>query len=229
MSILGNYKKLGTDRQGIEIYTSRPDVFVADYIFLTTINSICRWVVTSNFTGYQSLDCGSLQLLTSELEVASQHVLAMGQEAVIADNRALYLKLVREGRKVTPAAWSKGAFAICDLSATTFRVPDMRDTFPRFYGATRASGTYQSDAMRNLVGDVGQAPNVGMMLDSATPTGVFKKGIRRTDRVGSTMVGTGGPELSFDASNALPAGATTDPVTGEFRPINTAFVPVLHK
>lgn len=97
-----------------------------------------------------------------------------------------------------------------------------------FYGAGSnplgtKTGTAVIDAMRNIVGE--QSLYVPQMGKSTGPfsnagananNGVTVAGAPIND---AAATGNGaGEKLFFDASLALPAGTTTDPVTGEFRP-----------
>ena len=233
MSVIGNPQAGSVSKASIEAWATMPGTYQSDFIFLAAGGSICQWVSTVNYTGYQSLNCGGLLLLTSEQEVPSNAILAMGQEVSKADNLALYSKLVREGRLVTSGAWTKGSLQIHDMTASTFRMPDLRDSFPRFYGTGRASGSYQTDAIRNIVGTAqirsGGSGVLGSVIQGTGALSVTVNGGASTVAAMQLTANAQADSILFSAANSLPAGRTTDPTNGENRPINTAFVPAILK
>lgn len=112
------------------------------------------------------------------------------------------------------------------------RPPDKNGVQPgnvgAFYGvganpAGAKPGTAVIDAMRNLTGRVdGTTTAVSQFLgDDVGASGVFSLDGRNTKNgIAEASGGAtyGAQALNFSAANGLPAGTTTDPVTGEFRP-----------
>lgn len=115
--------------------------------------------------------------------------------------------------------WSLG------VDGTWMRPPDKNGVQPgnvgAFYGvgsnpAGAKTGTAVIDAMRNISGKTGN-------LFGGTLASPESGALKRTQTTFPTIVG-GAPsthaafDVEFNATNALPAGTTTDPITGEFRP-----------
>lgn len=111
------------------------------------------------------------------------------------------------------------------------RPPDKNGVQPgnvgAFYGvgsnpAGALTGTAVIDAMRNIVSGFTSRSNFnGAPIESY---GAFSSSLN-TAAAGGNLVtivgggnGGGATDVSFNAANALPAGTTTDPITGEFRP-----------
>ena len=111
------------------------------------------------------------------------------------------------------------------------RPPDKNGVQPgnagAFYGAGSnpaggKTGTAVIDAMRNIVGRIAANPNSayqflgdGPFAESGAFTVEYRNTSGITDAAGHASMGAA---LNFDASKSLPAGTTTDPITGEFRP-----------
>lgn len=111
-------------------------------------------------------------------------------------------------------------------------LPNTAGRFLRDTGGNAPSlGQNQGDAIRNIVGEAYGSENA---MNGASGTGAFlplKKGTTGhepdNDAEGTEFTG-----WSFSAARALPNGTTTDPVSGENRPINTAvnfFVKINHE
>ena len=108
--------------------------------------------------------------------------------------------------------------------ASWMRPPDKNGVQPgnvgAFYGvganpATAKPGTAAIDAMRNIVGvmaNINPIPGPGGVSGAFSSTA---SGASTSNAAGSA---SGTYHYTFNAANALPAGTTTDPVTGEFRP-----------
>lgn len=114
--------------------------------------------------------------------------------------------------------WSLGDGT--ETSGSWMRPPDKNGVQPgnvgAFYGAGSnpvegKTGTAVIDAMRNLIGEF------WTVYGGDSPGALFEK---KRDGVGIPLSGTTNSHgsIGFDASRALPAGTTTDPITGEFRP-----------
>ncbi|EPL7529838.1 phage tail protein, partial [Morganella morganii] len=102
--------------------------------------------------------------------------------------------------------------------STTFNLPDTRDDFPRFAGDSRAVGSKQGDAMRNIVGSYAMAkPDTSNILDHATgPFQILENtsqwySIKTAPSVGKQFV------MHFNLEN------TSLPLASENRPRNIAF------
>lgn len=131
--------------------------------------------------------------------------------------------LVADGSEVSREAYAK-LFAIFGESqgagdgVTTFNLPDWRDEFPRFSGASRSVLTAQGDAIRQMIGTM---HNI-YCGDVQEPDGVFAA------TVGAVVnAATGGTatltarSLIFNVSNG------GYPTADENRPRNVAFLPCI--
>lgn len=115
--------------------------------------------------------------------------------------------------------------------AAWMRPPDKNGVQPgnvgAFYGvganpAGAKPGTAVIDAMRNIVGRINANPDSAYQFLGDGPFGTsgaleveYRNSSGVTDAAAHLYMGSA---LKFDASKSLPAGTTTDPVTGEFRP-----------
>lgn len=107
--------------------------------------------------------------------------------------------------------------------ASWMRPPDKNGVQPgnagAFYGvgsnpAGAKTGTAVIDAMRNITGEIRGV--VHLSLSEAS--GAFRTVGEATSHNLPASLGSGTYKHSFKASDALPVGTTTDPITGEFRP-----------
>jgi len=108
--------------------------------------------------------------------------------------------------------------------ASWMRPPDKNGVQPgnvgAFYGvganpAGAKPGTAVIDAMRNIVGVMANINPIPGPVGVSGPFSSAPSGGGATNVAGSA---SGTYHYTFNAANALPAGTTTDPVTGEFRP-----------
>lgn len=156
--------------------------------------------------------------------------------------------LVADGSEVSREAYAK-LFAIFGTQygagdgVSTFALPDWRDEFPRFSGTSRTVGTKQTDAMRNMTGNlqIRSSQNIneiesgttsGTLFATVTTTlnpsgiaGVFnvssvirQEGAYNPIAVGQSNQNQAYQNISFDASRLV---STAD----ENRPRNVAFLP----
>lgn len=130
--------------------------------------------------------------------------------------------LVADGSEVSREAYDK-LFAIFGTQygagdgVSTFALPDWRDEFPRFSGASRAVLTTQGDASRDIAGAI---QNCITQLNPP-PTGAFTS--IKTGAIFASLAGGsawGAETFNFSASNVVP---TAD----ENRPRNVAFLPCI--
>lgn len=110
------------------------------------------------------------------------------------------------------------------------RPPDKNGVQPgnvgAFYGAGSnpagaKTGTAVIDAMRNIAGRINANPGGAYQFlgeGEMVTTGPFGVEHRTASAFTDSTNTTTAAALTFDASKALPAGTTTDPITGEFRP-----------
>jgi hypothetical protein len=108
-------------------------------------------------------------------------------------------------------------------------LPDTSGRFLRDTGGTNAPslGQVQGDAIRNIVGQIGTRQDDHAPL--TVGTGAFSVGDSGTLANIGTGSGTGYKDANFNASNVVP---TTDPNTGENRPINMGvnlFIKINHE
>lgn len=136
---------------------------------------------------------------------------------------ALWAYAQASGALVTDAAWATatGSFSSGDGS-TTFRLPDARGEFPRFFsdGSTvdsgRVLGSNQGDAIRNITGSFTGSTNA---VRFASSTGVFTLSSPGTSDTGNGA-GTGSGVVNFAANNQVPTAS-------ENRPRNIALLPCI--
>ncbi|QOQ84351.1 phage tail protein [Comamonas thiooxydans] len=114
--------------------------------------------------------------------------------------------------------------------ASWMRPPDKNGVQPgnvgAFYGvgsnpAEAKTGTAVIDTMRNIAGRVNANPGGAFQFfgeGAMVATGPFGVEYRTASAFTDGGDTTTAAALTFDVSKALPAGTTTDPVTGEFRP-----------
>lgn len=141
--------------------------------------------------------------------------------------------LVADGSEVSREAYAK-LFAIFGTQygsgdgVSTFALPDWRDEFPRFSGASRAVLTAQEDAIRNITGEVNFTSTVGSgtiiygpHVDIYSAEGGAFDAINDGSYAYITAGdGKGKRGLRLDASRVVP---TAD----ENRPRNVAFLPCI--
>lgn len=141
--------------------------------------------------------------------------------------------LVADGSEVSREAYAK-LFAIFGTQygagdgVSTFALPDWRDEFPRFSGASRVVLTTQGDAIRNIEGSFSVRPGGDsdaeyQVINSATPPfSSSDSGVRAGEWI--DMIGASTTEqrnfiyITFSANDVVP---TAD----ENRPRNVAFLP----
>lgn len=129
--------------------------------------------------------------------------------------------LVADGSEVSREAYAK-LFAIFGTQygagdgVNTFALPDWRDEFPRFSGASRAVLTTQGDAIRNITGQWRAADSTGLGYEEDI-TGAFS-GLVATVKHPTGSEFSAITRIYFNASRVVP---TAD----ENRPRNVAFLP----
>ena len=129
--------------------------------------------------------------------------------------------LIADGSEVSREAYAK-LFAIFGESqgagdgVTTFNLPDWRDEFLRFSGASRAVLTTQGDAIRDFSGTLGF--RYGALYGSS---GVFS----RTEYAPNATTPTVSAGLSPTDTVAFSASHAGVPTADENRPRNVAFLP----
>lgn len=185
---------------------------------------------------------GAIETYPSRDLAAPGTIFADGQ----ALNRATYpslFKLVEQGKvpTVSEATWqadpSKRNCYTLGNGSTTFRVPDYNGVqsgsvaaFMRGDGNKSAglNGGIQKDAIRDIVGRIENLSDAGTstLHTNAVVSGAFSKSPITGNRsvVQNSTGSYAAVYLDFKASSALPAGNTTDPVTGETRPSNFSVV-----
>ena len=142
--------------------------------------------------------------------------------------------LVADGSEVSREAYAK-LFAIFGTQygagdgVNTFALPDWRDEFPRFSGASRAVLTTQTDAIRNITGEF----TIRASADEGLPNpqtetipqggGAFNSVVTQNSpyhliHIYADNTSTGVQKIGFNAAAQVP---TAD----ENRPRNVAFLP----
>lgn len=225
------------------------DVLTANYARIHSINALptkdqgliqvaeCAelwaWTSTAYYTGYRSPLCGrpmdghTLAPLVSEVD-------AIGGVLSKSAYAGLWAYARENGLVVSEAEWvaSRGAHYFVDVSATTFRVPDLRNMFRRYMGndvdtaAARALGSRQTDALQNIFGGGTYRGYVGNSTGSMyTGTGAFdiqaSSGASSPYQMTLNTLDTPTDRMTFDASRVARTASET-------RPRNVAFHPRIH-
>ena len=161
------------------------------------------WTETAYFVGYRSPHCGRPVDGHTNIPL-SREVDAVGGLLSKTDYAGLWAYAQEQALVVTQAVWTAnvGAHYFVDVSATQFRIPDLRNMFRRFTGTdadtanARTLGTRQFDAFKSHAHSGG-----GSFTQGATG--------------GATIIG----------GTNTPTGAVGGTET---RPVNTAYAPRIH-
>jgi len=177
---------------------------------------IWQWADTAFFTGYRSPLCGKLDFGWTPTPLPWQ-VEGIGGTLNETDHGGLIARFRESGLTVALGSWVAGEYKIADMGGGEWKAPDMRDQFLRFTGTdadtanARVLGSFQSDALQNLIGSFG---SIGY-----TPSGAF---FADTSKPGyEAMSATSLGRVSFDASRIARTSSET-------RSANTAFTPVIN-
>lgn len=202
-------------------------------ILVSECSEIWNWVSTGYFIGYRSPLCGRPVDGHTTTPLASE-VDAVGGELSKAAYAGLWGYARENGLVVSDAVWTanRGAHYFVDVSGSTFRVPDLRNTFRRYAGTdadtggSRTLGSRQLDAFQNITGGGTYRGFVGGSTGSMyTASGVLDLvaggGIMSPYKVNLDTVDTPTDRMTFDASRVARTSTET-------RPRNVAFQPRIH-
>lgn len=160
----------------------------------------------------------------SRLTGTDEITVPVGTVIMVAHNKQVAGRFLRTNGAVVSRTTYADLFAEIGTmygsgnGSTTFNLPDTRDDFPRFAGDSRAVGSKQGDAMRNIVGSYATAkPDTSNILDHATgPFQILENtsqwySVKTAPSVGKQFV------MHFNLEN------TSLPLASENRPRNIAF------
>jgi len=215
---------------------SLPTVDIGPILVLEA-SEVWSWVDTPYYTGYRSPLCGRPVDGHTVIPLASE-IDAVGGLLSKTAYAGLWGYAQENDLVVSQTDWSAhiGAHYFVDVSATQFRVPDLRNQFRRYAGTNvdsgdaRSAASMQADALQNLVGYFSSRPADGNWPGAITSgSGVFEytqsAGIDPVN--GSTPVSAGmGSQRRLDSTKfdaSLVARTST-----ETRPVNTAYAARIH-
>lgn len=194
---------------------------------------VWAWSSTTYYTGYRSPLCGR-PLDGHTIAPLANEVDAVGGELSKAAYAGLWGYARENGLVVSDAVWTanRGAHYFVDVSSTTFRVPDLRNTFRRYAGTdadtggSRALGSRQLDALQNITGGGTFRGFIGGSTGSMyTASGAFDLvaggGIMSPYKVTLETIDTPTDRMSLDVSRVARTASET-------RPRNVAFHPRIH-
>jgi len=125
-------------------------------VIVADVGEIWLWVQTAHYTGYRSPLCGRPVDGHTALPLASE-IDAVGGLLSKTDYAGLWGYAQENSLVVTQTQWSAnlGAHWFVDVSASQFRVPDLRNQFRRYTGTdadsgyARALGSYKADTIKS--------------------------------------------------------------------------------
>jgi hypothetical protein len=144
-----------------------PSEKVGDLIFVLDRMHWATWVQTAFYTGYRSLNVGDWYIGSMCMSHRPQEIDAIGGIYDIAAFPSLWGWAQEQGKVVDAGDWEPHGTQYALIGTTQFRVPDYRNMFPRAAGTDadtanpRGAGSYQSDALQNIVGNLGRTVSGG--------------------------------------------------------------------